>query len=31
VLPEVKAPTSLCLRCEAAVETWDATHQMAEA
>jgi isoleucyl-tRNA synthetase len=31
VLPEVKAPKSLCLRCEAAVETWDATHQMAEA
>jgi isoleucyl-tRNA synthetase len=30
VLPEVKAPTSLCLRCEAAVETWDGTHRMAE-
>jgi len=31
VLPEVTAPKSLCLRCEAAVETWDATHEMAEA
>jgi isoleucyl-tRNA synthetase len=31
VLPEVKAPKSLCLRCEAAVADWDATHEMAEA
>jgi isoleucyl-tRNA synthetase len=26
VLPEVKAPALLCLRCEAAVEAWDAQH-----
>jgi len=31
VLPEVKAPKSLCLRCDAAVADWDATHRMAEA
>jgi isoleucyl-tRNA synthetase len=31
VLPEVKAPKSLCLRCEAAVTDWDGAHQMAEA
>jgi isoleucyl-tRNA synthetase len=31
VLPEVKPPTSLCLRCEAAVETWDGAHERVEA
>jgi isoleucyl-tRNA synthetase len=31
VLPEVKAPTSLCLRCEAAVADWDGDHDVAEA
>jgi isoleucyl-tRNA synthetase len=30
VLPEVKAPTSLCLRCEAAVSDWDGPSEMAE-
>jgi isoleucyl-tRNA synthetase len=31
VLPEVKAPKALCLRCDAAVADWDGPHQMAEA
>jgi isoleucyl-tRNA synthetase len=31
VLPEVKRPTSLCLRCEAAVADWDERDEMAEA
>jgi isoleucyl-tRNA synthetase len=26
VLPEVKAPATLCLRCDEAVETWDRAH-----
>jgi isoleucyl-tRNA synthetase len=30
VLPEVEPPTLLCLRCEAAVEAWDATHPTGE-
>ncbi|MDB5446717.1 MAG: ileS [Phenylobacterium sp.] len=27
ILPEVTPPKMLCLRCDAAVETWDAAHQ----
>jgi isoleucyl-tRNA synthetase len=31
VLPEVKAPTSLCLRCVAAVADWDGSDELTEA